>query len=160
MRPTALEVLRGVRALLLEEVLPEVAAPQLRTQVSLAIGLLDAAAVELDDAPAAYAEERARLTALAAEALPLVRRLDPDDPLAAELAALSTADPPAAGSLRAMEAESARLLAALDALAAFCDERAGAGVDEVMVALGGRVRGEVAALVARRQRWSVGGAPG
>src|SRR5215208_4272038 len=59
MRPTALDILRGVRALLLEEVLPEVAAPQLRTQVALAIGLLDAAAVELDDAPAAYAADDA-----------------------------------------------------------------------------------------------------
>src|SRR5262249_50212791 len=89
MRPTALEMLRGVRTLLLSELLPGVAAPNLRAQVSLAITMLDAAARELDDAPAAYAAERERMRALAAEALPLVRLAAVDAPVVAELEALA-----------------------------------------------------------------------
>src|SRR3712207_9373186 len=91
MRPTAIELLRGIRTMLVEDVLPATATPHLRTQVTLAIGMLDTAAAELNDAPAAYAEERRRMIALAAEAAPVLRRLAPDAALLSDLEALASA---------------------------------------------------------------------
>src|SRR5262245_60054696 len=124
MRPTGLELIDGVRALLATEILPEMTAPHLRMQVMLAVGMLAAAGAELDAAPVVYAEERARVGALADEALPLVRRIAPEAALIAELEALaapSAAEQPRRMSLQAEE--SARLLGLLDRLCAFCDER-------------------------------------
>ena len=158
MRPTGLELLRGLRTLLLNDVLAATTTPHLQTQVRLAIGMLDAAVKELDDAPAAYTEERARMTALAAEALPLVRRTAADHPLLSDLEALaaSPASPPA-GRMTAMAEESARLLDVLDRLCAFCDEyHTTNGEGSEVAVLGRRVDDELRALVARRAKWSGG----
>jgi hypothetical protein len=154
MRPTALEMLRGVRTLLLSEVLPGVAAPHLRAQVSLAITMLDAAARELDDAPAAYAAERERMRTLAAEALPLVRLAAVDGPVVAELEALAVPGGGGVLKLSAMAEESARLLGVLDRLSALCDE----DTTDTLASLGARVDAELRARVARRATW--GGGPG
>jgi hypothetical protein len=148
-----------VRALLLEEVLSETAAPHLRTQVSLAIGLLDAVAVEVEEAPAALIAERARMIALARHAAPLVQRTAPDDPLAADLTDLAVASAtPADYRLSAMTAESERLHGILDHLGAFCDDRLadGADRDTLRRLLGAELR----AGVGQQMRWAVGGAQG
>lgn len=155
MRPTGLELLRGVRTLLLEEVLPELTAPHLRMQLGLAIGMLAAAAAELDDAPAAYAEERGRALALAAEALPLLREHALDESLAGELEALLAApEPPAARPVTALEAESARLLDLLDRLLARCDARNDG--DAALAALADRLDAELHARIDRRLAWGGG----
>jgi hypothetical protein len=157
-RPTGLELLRGVRALLATEILPEMTAPHLRAQVMLAVGMLDAAAAELNDAPAAYAEERARIVALAAEALPVVHRLAPGSPLAEELETLAGAAPtPPDRHVAALGEESARLLGVLDRLAAFVDAHAtGDGRD--LAGLRDRLDAELRAQIARRMAW-IGGGP-
>jgi hypothetical protein len=152
-RPTAFEILHGVRTLLAQDLLPEMTAPHLRSQVMLAVSMLDAAAAELNDAPAAYAEERARMIALAADALPLIRRIAPADPLIADLEAISAAPPePPDRSLIAQAEESARLLGLLDRLSAACDEP-DAGERGDLTALGERVDTELRAHIARRATW-------
>lgn len=157
MRPTGMELIRGVRTLLAAEILPEIAAPHLRAQVGLAIGMLDSAAAELEDAPAALAEERPRTAALAAEALPLLRRAGADAALVAEMAELASNTAALSGGMRSIYEQSARLLDLLDRLSAFVDERAESG-DAEIEALGRRVDGELRAVVARRARW-IGGGP-
>ena len=160
MRPTALELLRGVRTLLLHDVLPGTATPHLRTQVTLAIGMLDAAAAEFDDAPAAYGEERARMIALAAEALPILRRAGADVALLDEIEALARApvEPPDR-RLTALGEEASRLVGLLDRLAVFCDEHEPNpfAAAEITV-LRQRVDAELRSLVSRRTRW-LGGLP-
>lgn len=152
MRPTAIEMLRGVRALLGGEIARGVTAPYLRTQVMLAIGLLDAAARELEDAPAAFAEERRRMLALAAAATPLVRAISPVEALADDLALLAN-DPsdPASQTLPNQRAASARLAALLDRLAAWCDTHARTHPEAAQLAA--RVDAELHALVSRRIHW-------
>jgi hypothetical protein len=152
MRPTALELLRGVRTLLLAEVLPGVASPFLRTQVSLAIGMLDAAARELDDAPAAHTAERERMRALAAEALPLVRAAAPDASLLSALEALAADGADGALTVSAMAEEFVRMLGVLDRLSALCD----ADTTGTLAPLGARVDAELRAQVARRASWGGG----
>lgn len=157
MQPGGLEILRGVRTMLAAEVLPEMTAPHLRAQVGLAIGMLDAAAAEFDDAPLAYAEERARMMALAAAALPAVRRLAPGTALVEDLAGLTSGAPTENGrSMRAIGEEFARFLDLLDRLSAFADEHAEAD-DAVVRALGDRVDAELNAVIARRLAWIGGG---
>jgi hypothetical protein len=157
MRPSGLELLRGVRSLLLTEVLPELAAPHLRSQVMLAVGMLDSAAKELDDAPAAFSEERARMIALAAESLSAVRRIAPDSPLAGELedVAAASVEPPDR-RMTALNEEAARFLGVLDRLSEFADQHADAG-DAGAVALGRQVNDELRAIIARRATWIGGG---
>ncbi len=158
MRPTGLELLHGVRTLLLTEVLPEVTAPHLRSQVMMAVGMLDSAARELDDAPAAFREERARLIALAATVLPVIRRASPDSPLVGELERVASApDAPPDLRLTALEAESDEFLDVLDRLAAFADEHADGGGADV-AALGRRVADELRLLIGRRAAWIGGSA--
>lgn len=159
MRPDALEMLRGVQATLLTKVLPEVASPYLQMQVQLAVGMLGAALLELDDAPAAYAEERARVLALARTALPLVEAETPDDPRAVDLAALlECPDELPDRRLSVQAAESARLLGLLDRLLAWCE---GAGAGSRGLGAGGEAAGLAAAVtaelrtqIARRASWA------
>ena len=150
MRPDGLDLLRGVRALLAGSVLPEVAAPYLHAQVLLAVRLLDAAVLELEDAPAAFAAERARAIVLVSEALPLVRhRAEPA--LLAELAAVAALGPsPDDLRLSALATDSRRFLAALDMLAGLCDTTGG---EPALTALGERVAAELRAVVERRAGW-------
>jgi len=157
MRPTGLELLRGVRTLLAEEILPGAAPPHLRAQLMLAVGMLDAAAREMEDAPAAYADERARMVGLAAEAVPVVRRLAPDHPLLLDLETLAAAPvAPPDGRMSAMAVESARLLDHLDRLCAFCDAHCAAGNGADLDTLARRVDDELRALAARRLTWTGG----
>jgi hypothetical protein len=157
MRPSGLELLRGVRSLLLTEVLPELAAPHLRSQVMLAVGMLDSAAKELDDAAAAFGEERARMIALAGEALPAVRRLSPHSSLIGELedVAAASVEPPDR-RMTALNAESAGFLGVLDRLSEFTDQHSDADDAEVII-LAGRVDDELRAIIARRASWIGGG---
>lgn len=158
MRPTGLELINGVRTLLAAEILPEVTAPHLRAQVMLAVGMLATAAAELDAAPAVYAEERLRLAALAAEALPVMQRLARESALTAELDALAASSETKTGQRISLQAEeSARLLGVLDRLCAFCDERQASG-DAAVTALAARVDGELHAWTAARLAW-IGGGP-
>ena len=155
MRPTAIELLRGIRALLVEDVLPATTTPHLRTQVTLAIGMLDTVSAELNDAPAAYAEERARAITLAADAAAVLRRLAPDSALLDEIQALARApsEPPDL-RLTALQEESARLLALLDRLATFCDDyQVDSSGDTAIPGLRQRIDAELHTLVARRARW-------
>jgi hypothetical protein len=156
MRPSGLEILRGVRSLLVTDVLPELAAPHLRSQVMLAVGMLDSAAREFDDAPAAFSDERARMIALASEALPVVRRISPESSMAGELGALTMgpSDPPDR-RMTALYEDGARFLGVLDRLGELLDWHAEAGDAEV-AALGGRVDAELRAIIARRATW-IGG---
>jgi hypothetical protein len=149
-RPDGLELLRGVRALLAGVVLPELASPYLHAQVLLAVRMLDAAALELEDAPAAYLTERQRAIALIAEALPLVgERAEPGD--RAALAALAALSPwPADARLTALTEQSRRFQAALDLLAALCDAP---DADPALTVLGERVEAEMRAVVERRAGW-------
>ena len=158
MRPTGLELINGVRALMATEILPEMTVPHLRAQVMLAVGMLAAAAAEFDAAPAAYAEERSRLTALAAEALAVVWRLAPEGTIAAELGALAASSETQTGQRMSRQAEeSARLLGMLDRLCAFCDEHRESG-DPAVVALAARVDIELRAWSTVRIAW-IGGGP-
>src|SRR5262249_18494178 len=109
---------------------------------------------ERDDAAAAYAAERERMRALAAEALPLVRLAAVDGPVVAELEALAAPGGGGVPKLSAMAEESARLLGVLDRLSALCDED-GTGT---LAPLGAGVDAELRARVARRATW--GGGPG
>jgi len=157
MRPTGLELLHGVRTLLLTEVLPEVTAPHLRSQVMLAVGMLDSAAAELDDAPASAHEERTRMIALAAEALPVVRRIAPGSPLVEELGVLAVASiEPPDRRVSAFDELSASYLGVLDRLGAFADEHEPAG-DEEIATLSRRVVDELGVVIARRASWIGGG---
>lgn len=152
MRPSAVEMLRGVRALLGGEIVEGVTSPYLRTQVMLAIGLLDAATREIEDAPAAFAEERRRMLALAAEAVPVVRAIGPADALADDLASLAdVVSDPASLTLPNQTAASVRLAGLLDRLCAWCDAHAEASDEAAQ--LSGRVDAELHALVARRNAW-------
>ncbi|MGI8553641.1 MAG: hypothetical protein ACR2PL_23065 [Dehalococcoidia bacterium] len=159
MRPTASELLHGVRTLLLVQILPEVMAPHLRAQVILALGLLDAAAVELNDAPAAYGEEQSRMAALVWQALPIVRRAGTDGSLASDLE--SAVAPSAEAGDRSLEAQTTaavRRLDLLDRLAALCDEAIAAGSDEqsidsALLRLARSVDVELHAIIARRTAW-------
>ena len=157
MRPSGLELLRGVRSLLLNEVLPELAAPHLRAQVMLAVGMLDSAAREFDDAPAAFSEERARMIALAAEALPVIRRVSPESSMVGELGVLATdsIEPPDR-RLTALYEDAAQFLGVLDRLCDFADQHAEAGDAEVAT-LCRRVDDELRAIIARRATWIGGG---
>jgi hypothetical protein len=158
MRPTALELLSGVRSLLAREVLPAVATAHLRAQVGLAISMLTAAAVELDEAPATYAEERARMVSLAGAALPALERLAPGHPLTGEMSALlRTPSEASQESLSVQIQASVAALDLLDRLAAFCDEHDG---DKGAAALGRLVNAELRNITARRLRWAGGGPPG
>jgi hypothetical protein len=157
MRPTALELLHGVRSLLATEILPEMTAPHLRSQVMLAVAMLSAAAAELDGAPVVYAEERARLAALADEALPVVRRVAPESPLVADLDALAASAVLAPDRMSRLAEESAQLLVVLDRLSAFCDEQRELG-DPAIAALAARVDGELRAWTGARMAW-IGGGP-
>jgi hypothetical protein len=156
MRPTGLELLRGVRTLLLTDVLPEMSAPHLRSQVILAVGMLDWAAKEFDDAPAAFVDERTRMIALAAEALPVVSRVAPGSPLVEELrdVAAASVEPPNR-RLTALDKEAGRFLGVLDRLSEFTDAHVGTGDAEV-AALGSRVDGELRSIIACRTSW-IGG---
>ncbi|MGD9890017.1 MAG: hypothetical protein AB7R89_10755 [Dehalococcoidia bacterium] len=156
MRPSGLELLRGVRSLLLTEVLPEIAAPHLRSQVMIAVGMLDSAAKELDDGPAAFGEERARMMLLATEALPVVRRLSQDASLVRELEDVTAASvEPPARRVSALNEEAARFLGILDRLSEFVDRHSDAG-DAEAGALGRQVDDELRAIIARRATW-IGG---
>lgn len=157
MRPSGLELLRGVRSLLVSEVLPELAAPHLRSQVMLAVGMLDSAAREFEDAPAAFGEERARMIALASEALPVVRRIAPDSSMIGELGSVASDSIDATDRrMTARYEEAARFLGVLDRLSAFADQHADADDAEV-VALGRLVDDELRAITARRATWIGGG---
>jgi hypothetical protein len=150
-RPDGLELVRAVRALL-EQVLPETAAPFRRAQLVLAARMLDAAIAELDDAPAAFAEERARMRALAREAAPLLRG-HADAVLLADLESLATVSAePRDLRLSAQAAESVRWLAVLDALAARC---AAPDAAPELAALGTRMTAELRARAERRASWGL-----
>lgn len=155
MKPTGLEMLRGVQALLVEQVLPALSAPHLRGQVGMAIGMIAAAAAELDDAPALYPEERARARAMARRALPLVQARSPDEPLLRDLAALADEHEAASPQrVTVLEAESARLLDLLDRLIAFCDGRNEHDIE--LAALGAALDAELHARLDRRLAWGGG----
>ena len=157
MRPSGLELLRGVRSLLMNEVLPELAAPHLRAQVMLAVGMLDSAAREFDDAPAAFHEERARMIALATEALPVIRRVSPEASMVGELGALASGSiEPSDRRLTALYEEAAHILGVLDRLCDFADQHAETGDAEVVM-LGRRVDDQLRAIIARRATWIGGG---
>jgi hypothetical protein len=154
MRPNALDLLDGVRDLLLHSVLPEIAAPHLRTQVGLAIQMLHAAGAELTDLPAAIPAERERLSALARAALPLVVRLAPGDALIEMLTeAVKTRPLATEQTVVSLLAEDARMLDLLDRLAALCEEHA---AEPEAIALGRAVDQELRARVLRRLRWGEG----
>jgi hypothetical protein len=159
MRPDGLELLRGVQALLSGRVLPQIGSPYLQVQVQMAIGMVGAALVELDDAPAAYAEERARVGALARQALAL--RPDPEAVPLAELQALAGETASGAARLSEQSAGSARLLGLLDRLLAWCEEMDGDGPRVVdgeqaeRAALAATIRAELALQAGRRATWAV-----
>lgn len=158
MRPTSLELLRGVRAMLAREILPETASPTQRLQVTMAIGMLDAAAAELNHAPMAFHEERTRMTALAAWALPVLESARAEPSLVADLAAVAGApSEPLDRRISAMAEDAARLLDLLDRISAFCDERLASGETSPDVTLlGERVDTELRAQIARRSQWVTG----
>lgn len=151
MRPSGLELIAGVKTLLATAVLPGIASPYLRTQVALAIGLLDAAAAELNDAPAAYDAERQRARELAAEVALQVEAAAADDPLVQDLADIAAlpAEPPDR-STKAMEAESVWLLGIIDRLSALCEAHPD------LAETGARVDAELRAQVRRRLAWGSG----
>src|SRR5215213_1704686 len=93
MRPTSLELLHGIRSLLAQEILPAVAAPHLRAQVMLAVGMLNSAVAELEDGAVASADEHTRLLELAAAMLPAIDRLAADTSLADGIRTLALAPP-------------------------------------------------------------------
>jgi hypothetical protein len=159
MRPTASEILVGLRAMLLHDILPEASAPHLRTQVMLAVGMVNSAAAEIEDAAASLIAERARMIALAREVHGHVQEAAPDDPLAADLAALAGAPAePADYRLSALTAESERLRGILDRLDEFCDDRAADG--SAREAMRRSIDAELRAGVAERLRWTAGGPQG
>lgn len=155
MRPTGLELIRGVRGMLAREILPETASPTRRLQVTMAIGMLDAAA-ELNDAPVAFHEERTRMSALAAWALPVVEGVGAESALVADLTALAGApSEPLDRRMSALADDAARLLNILDRLSAFCDERLASGETSAdLTLLGERVETELRSQGARRVTWT------
>ena len=159
MRPTALDILHGLRTMLLQDVLPDAVAPHLRTQLMLAVGLVDSAASEIESATAAYIAERARMIALAREVAAYVDAAAPDDPLAGELAALDGAPvQPPDYRLSAMTAESKRLRDILDHLDAFCDDHL--AEEPARDAVRRLIDAELRAGVMEQMRWTPGGSQG
>lgn len=151
MRPDATEMVRGVRALLAGEILHAVSAPYLRAQVMIAVGLLDAAVREFEDAPATFAEEQHQILALAREAMPLVHQLAPNTPLITELTVtISAQQTITTAPLSGQREAAAQMLGVLDHLSAFCDQHA---ESTEVAALGVKVTALLHAVVARRAAW-------
>ena len=112
MRPNAEEVLRGVQASLLTNVLPEVQTEYTRTQVMLIYALLGLVGLEWDNGAQRALEDNASLRELAGRAAEEVT----NGPLAPELRSLAAAEPSA--RLSDVANANATLAAALGRVAA------------------------------------------
>lgn len=161
MQPDAFELIRGVRTLLLESILPQTTAPHLKMQVGLAIGMLDSAARELDDQPNIAAErQRVRsLTVAFEEALGEAGIDDADSITALDIAREGTQprEDSATQPVRDPAIDSTRLLAAMDALCLLVEKHGGASPR--LAELARDVDAALREQVARRASWGNPGPP-
>jgi hypothetical protein len=97
------------------------------------------------------------MIALAAEALPIVRRISPDSSMIEEIGAVASDSIEATDRrMSALNQDAARFLGMLDRLSAFADQHADSD-DAEIGALGRRVDDELRAIIARRATWIGGG---